>query len=156
VSFTWDCDLDYFFSPAPRRCPLEPAVLSTATEQLFENGRMIWLEVADEILVFFNNGQFLRYENSWQPGEHEADPTIVPPPGLYQPIRGFGKIWREQQAVQEKLGWGLAPEQDYSAILQSEHHEGSSSGSPAYLRTLDNQIIWYFGFSSGSWGTDLP
>jgi len=156
AAITWACGQDYFFSPAPQRCPLSPAVNAAAAEQLFENGRMIWLESADEILVFYNDGHFQRFENTWQPGDPESDPSLILPDGFYQPIRGFGKIWREQPAVQEQLGWGLAPEQGFSSVFQSEHHEGSSSGSPTYLRTLDGQIIWYFGLSSGSWGTGLP
>jgi hypothetical protein len=37
-----------------------------------------------------------------------------------------------------------------------EHHEGSSSGAPAYLQSIDNEILWYFGIDSGSWGIGLP
>lgn len=47
----------------------------------------------------------------------ESDPTIVPPPGLYQPVRGFGVAWRDEQIpagygelVQERLGWAINPE----------------------------------------------
>ena len=156
VAITWPCDQDYFFSPAPQRCPLGPAVNAAAAEQLFENGRMIWLESVDEILVFYNNEQFQLFENTWQPGDPESDPSLIPPDGFYQPVRGFGKLWREQPAVQEQLGWARASEQGFLTTLQSEHHEGSSSGSPTFLRTLDGQIIWYFGLSSGNWGVYLP
>lgn len=156
VAIEWDCATDYFFTPSPQRCPLEPAVTSTAAEQVFENGRMLWLAATDAILALYNDGQFERYENSWQPGDPESDPAIVPPAGRYQPIRGFGKVWREETAVRERLGWALAPEQGFTTMLQSEHHEGSSSGAPAYLRTADGQIVWYFGLLSGRWGTGLP
>lgn len=58
ISIPWACDVDYFFSPGLRRCPLGPAVTSSAAEQLFENGRLIWLEASNTILVFYDNGQF--------------------------------------------------------------------------------------------------
>jgi hypothetical protein len=156
VAIDWECDIDYFFTPAPQRCPLDTAVASAAAEQLFENGRMIWLENTGSIFVFYNDGQFQRFEDVWQPGDPESDPALLPPEDLYQPIRGFGNVWREQPAVRERLGWALAPEQGFSTLLQAEHHEGSSSGSRVYLRTADGQVIWHLGSLSGSWGSGLP
>lgn len=156
VAMEWACDPDYFFRPAPQRCPLATAVTTAAAEQLFENGRMIWLENSNTILVLYNDGQFAQFDDTWQPGDPESDPAIVPPAERYQPQRGFGEIWRDQPSVRERLGWALAPEQGFSTMIQQEHHEGSSSGSPVYLRTADGQIVWYFGFLSGSWGVGLP
>lgn len=165
VQIEWACELDYFFTPAPRRCPLRPATYSWAAEQRFEHGRMIWLEDNDAIHVFYEDGaeyypehypdwqgRFERFEDTWTPDETESDPTVVPPEGLYQPIRGFGKVWRENPQVREQLGWATAPEQGYESALQYEHHEGSSSGANQYLRTVDNQVIWYFGAYVGPWG----
>ncbi len=156
AAIEWGCNLDYFFAPAPQRCPLATAVPSAAAEQAFENGRMIWLENNNSIFVLYNDGQFEQLDDTWQAGDLESDPTIMPPEALYQPVRGFGKVWREQSAVRERLGWALAPEQGFTTMIQQEHHEGSSSGSPVYLRTADGQVIWYFGYLSGSWGTGLP
>lgn len=34
----------------------------------------------------------------------------TPPAGLYEPIRGFGKVWREHPEVRNTLGWAVAPE----------------------------------------------
>lgn len=156
VTIEWKCDIDYFFAPAPQRCPLAAPVTSAAAEQVFENGRMIWLENTQSILVLYSDGQFERFDDAWQPGDPESDPTLVPPDGFYQPVRGFGKIWREQADVRQRLGWALAPEQGFTTMIQQEHHEGSSSGSPVYLRAADGQIIWYLGYLFGSWGLGLP
>ena len=82
--------------------------------------------------------------------------TIAPPEGRYQPIRGFGKVWRENPQVREQLGWAIAPEQGFEGALQHEHHEESSSGANTYLRTVDNQVIWYFGAYYGPWGFVTP
>ena len=35
----------------------------------------------------------------------EEDPDIIPPEGYYEPVRGFGKVWREERGVREHLGW---------------------------------------------------
>lgn len=165
VQIEWACELDYFFTPAPRRCPLRPATFSWAAEQHFEHGRMVWLEDNDTIYVFYEDGavyypehypdwqgHFERFEDIWTPDEPESDPTVVPPEGLYQPIRGFGKVWRENPEVRERLGWAIAPEQGFEGALQHEHHEGSSSGANEYLWTVDDQVIWCFGAYVGPWG----
>jgi hypothetical protein len=157
VTVNWACDLDYFLAPAPQRCPLAPAITSAAAEQRFEHGRLIWLEEENIILAFFNDfNRFQQYPNVWQPGQQESDPSLIPPEGLYQPVRGFGQVWREQPDVRDQLGWALAPEQSYTAMYQMEHHEGSSSGAPIYLRTIDNEILWYSSVAPGSWGFGLP
>jgi hypothetical protein len=33
------------------------------------------------------------------------DPKLTPPNGKRQPTLGFGKIWRENDAVRNALGW---------------------------------------------------
>jgi hypothetical protein len=45
----------------------------------------------------------------------EDDPSLVPPEGLYQPVRGFGVAWRDEQAtpgfrVRDRLGWAIDQE----------------------------------------------
>ena len=41
------------------------------------------------------------------------------PGGLYEPSRGFGKVWREHQQVRERLGYALAPaEQGQTLTIQ--------------------------------------
>jgi hypothetical protein len=157
VQVEWGCEIDYFFSPGPRRCPLGPVVSTWAAEQLFEGGRMIWLEVEGAIYVFYNQGAngsiaVERYDDNWEPGDPESDPTIIAPTGFYQPVRGFGQVWRDEQ-VRERLGWALAPELGFETAIQHEHHEGSSSGAPTYLLTSDGQVIWRF---HSSWGFGLP
>ena len=41
----------------------------------------------------------------------EMDPTLVPPESsLYQPKRGFGKLWRNTPEIKDALGWATTPE----------------------------------------------
>jgi hypothetical protein len=43
------------------------------------------------------------------------------PQGKLQPIRGFGKVWRDNADVRRKLGWALAKEEAQNAqVLQFE------------------------------------
>jgi hypothetical protein len=103
-------------------CPME-AILSDAAQQPFENGFMIWLEVSRTIYVFYypQGSSYPIYEiylDNFEEGDPESDPAIVPPPGLYQPIRGFGLLWRLDQSVRERLGWATAPEAAFQTWTQ--------------------------------------
>jgi hypothetical protein len=35
---------------------------------------------------------------------------VTPPPGLYTPWRGFGKVWAENPELAQALGWAIEPE----------------------------------------------
>jgi hypothetical protein len=152
------CPYTYFFEPAPTGwawCPYRPAGFSWAAEQRFENGRMLWLQeipgestpegVAEGPLIFvlYDGGpfpQWAKYEDTWRDGQPESDPAILPPQGLYQPIRGFGKLWREVVGVRDRLGWALAPEQGFEGAYQIDWEPAYSSDG-AYLRTADGRVI---------------
>ena len=61
------------------------------------------------IYVFFDDGTFQQFDDTW----HDGDPpngNMSPPPGLFEPQRGFGKVWREGTGarVRERLGWATA------------------------------------------------
>ena len=80
-------------------CPgyLSNEHVSTAYEP-FEHGLMLWLNVPDaytpvqSVLVLFDDGTYAAYQDAWLDGDPLDDPSIVPPGGLYQPVRGFGKV----------------------------------------------------------------
>jgi len=120
-------------------CPLD-ATKTWAAQQSFEHGFMIWLESDQRIYVFFYAGQRYRnYPNSFVEGELESDPSIVPPTGLLQPVRGFGELWREDADVREGLGWALAPEAGYNTWMQG--YQGLGMHNNVYwLRGLDGTI----------------
>jgi hypothetical protein len=41
---------------------------------------------------------------------------------MLQPTRGFGKLWREVEAVRDELGWAVTPEFGY--VSRYEYHAG--------------------------------
>jgi hypothetical protein len=109
------CPAGYYYCYAGN-CSGEQPMVSAI--QRFEHGTMIWVnrptwEGTQWVYVLFEDGTYQRFLDTFQEGDPESDPTIVPPAGLYQPIRGFGKVWREGTGAQvrERLGWALAPEQ---------------------------------------------
>jgi hypothetical protein len=99
-------------------CSVGNERIYTVVQQYFERGQM--LQVVgnyggvtagyERIYVLFNDGSILRLLNTYVPGTPE--PNYQPPSGLYAPLRGLGKVWREETAskVRERLGWATAPE----------------------------------------------
>jgi LysM repeat protein len=119
------------FPPAPT-----PTVLDIpAAFQPFEKGFMIWLGDRKRIWIAAcctstipRGGSWLAYDDTFVDGMPETDPSIVPPPGLYQPRRGFGLVWRTLNdtshggTLRDLLGWATALEQGYTAHV--EYHPG--------------------------------
>jgi len=153
----WPCAYPWFFEAAHSNCAGAAASQVPAAQQHFEHGRMIWMQsltLRDQttggvIFVLYDTGQFARYNDTWTEGQPESDPAIVPPAGLQQPIRGFGKLWRENADIQTDLGWALSAEVGFTGAWQPESME--TLGSYAYLQTIDGQILRTSGWESGSW-----
>lgn len=133
------CQHEYFFLPSPDTCPTDFPRVSLAAEQPFERGTMVWLE-ADELIVVLNHDQSWRaFEDTWSEDQQENDPSLNPPAERFQPIRGFGKIWRENPDVRQQLGWALGPELGFESTLQDQ--EGAD-GIPdiIFLKLFNGQV----------------
>lgn len=135
-------DLPSIF-PTPR---IEQAIV---VEQVFENGRMfwfrdwrtVWVVVGDEVDP--TSGEWLCFQDTFVEGDVEMEETFEPPTDattesefpdadLQQPIRGFGKIWRENDELREQLGWALTNE--------IEHNSRRTYLAGGYVDT-DNQYV---------------
>jgi hypothetical protein len=86
--------------------------------QSFERGQMESITEPKQITVLYRDGHtWARFADTWSPDE-VVTPGEPPPPGLHRPRRAFGKLWRENATVRERLGWATAPDQTSSARLQ--------------------------------------
>ncbi len=73
--------------------------------QTFQNGLMLWREDKQQIYVLFTDGTYASYPDTWVASQ-PAGGFFKPPSGLYEPQRGFGKVWREQLGGEKaKIGW---------------------------------------------------
>ena len=147
-----ECDVEYFFDPAPGSCPAGLPIISAAAEQPFEGGVLIWLEEIDSVLVFYDHGRWLRFDDTWSEDQPQSDPSLVPPTGRFQPIRGFGKIWREQPDVREALGWAMGVELGFESTFQDQAAIPDLS-DVTYLRTYNGQVFALIkrGVDEGDW-----
>lgn len=142
VTVDWECEHDYFFTPAPERCP-QPPLVRTGAYQAFERGFMIWRPPLENlsafIFVFYQDGRARAYADEWTADQPVEDPELEPPAELYQPVRGFGKVWREQSGVRQDLGWATAPESAYELSYQAEIRE--SLPGVSYFTLPDGRLI---------------
>jgi hypothetical protein len=154
------CPYDYFFGipTTPDNCPGTAAVYAPAVEQLFEGGRMIWMQTLGEapgsiiFALYERNGQaYKMYADTWVSNTPEPMPAATPPEGKYQPVRGFGQVWQDHPDVRERLGWALAPEQPFTGAYQRAWRPYyGTAGAAAFLRTADNQTVVLAGMGD-SW-----
>lgn len=149
---TIDPTLDPFPTPTVREIYV--------AEQVFQRGRMLWLQPTGQIWVTIETepgvGIWQVYEDRFQEGDMEFDPSIVPPEGLYQPVRGFGTIWRGNPEIREGLGWGVETElgfvTNYEYQPAGDVVDGSFIAAPGYhfLRSLYGD--WFrFNEVNGTW-----
>lgn len=142
---------DWFMTPAPARCPQDHAVLSSAAFQPFERGFMVWTKNPDRFYVFTNHtptsGAFemLDARYSYKPGA-SPDQRVgeTPPPGLFEPVSGFGQIWRGElhgiENVRARLGWATAPESAFDTAYQCEMQNSFFRLWRCYLRAPDGKV----------------
>lgn len=138
------CDHAWFFTPRVDRCPFGPVVSSPAAIQRFERGTMVWLAHTDSIYVLRDDvtagaRRLERYDDAFEEGDPESEPSIAAPPGLRQPVRGFGRLWREHETVRRNLGWALEPERGYVACYA--HAFGGWRSTRIYINTPDARVL---------------
>src|SRR5690606_38531078 len=93
-------------------CPATPLKTAFGAAQRFERGDMYWISGPNVILVRQGDSQ-RNTPNTWQESFPAWDRDLVPPTGLYQPVRGFGWVWRGNTALgdlRSQLGWAVETE----------------------------------------------
>jgi len=144
------CPDTWFFSGGVDECPISPAMVTDGAEEHFEHGLMLWNLAEGRIYVLFSDGNYPKwkaYADSWHEGDPVSDPGIVPPSGLYQPVRGFGKVWREQSGVRDRLGWATGEEQGYQTHVQ---WTARFKYNMVYIADADGGV-WELGPEGGAW-----
>lgn len=137
------CSEEWFFQPPPTDagCPTAPATASLAVYQPFERGALFWIAEGRIIYALFNDGRapaWLSLSDEYRDGEPESDPSLSPPEGLQQPVRGFGLAWRSRETLRQRLGWATAPESAFETQLQR-------GASALFLRDRDGKVVGLYG-----------
>jgi hypothetical protein len=146
-------------TPAPAIFPTNTVAQVQLAEQVFQHGRMFWIRHSRQIWVMQasednpNGGDWFCYNDTFEEGEPETDPSLVAPEAsvqLYQPRRGFGKLWRNHPELKEGLGWGVTPEFELTSnytyipggyVQNNQYFPGPGEHR---LTTLYNEPISFF------------
>lgn len=118
----------------PSAFPTPRVELISVVEQVFEGGRMFWFRESRTVWVLVGDGidpesgDWYCFEDTFQEGDLEQLPTFepdretsesnLPDYQVQQPIRGFGKIWRENDDLREQLGFALTSEIEHSSARE--------------------------------------
>jgi hypothetical protein len=94
------------------------------------------------------------FEDTWTDAEPESDPSIASPEGLVQPVRGFGKLWRSNSEVRDRLGWALDSEVGFDGAYQVGWGDPRSVAGDRYIRALDGGVVWLG--EPNNWGLLVP
>lgn len=150
-------------SPTPDPFPTPEIAEVFVAQQPFQNGQMFWIRPIDQIWVITTNAEgeqtWQVYQDTFEDGMQESDPEFTPPiSGLYQPVRGFGKLWRETDTLREQLGYGVAQEVGYLGIYEYhyggtvENGEFEQSSGYHILRAIDGTT---YRFNEGTWTWEI-
>lgn len=99
-------------------CPRAEAIITAAAHQPFEQGWLVWRQDFNLIYGLGPGQPWFSVGDTWRDGDSPYDPAIIPPADLYQPVRGFGKVWRERPGVRETFGWAMGEESGFMTVIQ--------------------------------------
>ncbi len=99
-------------------CALAPEQSLWSAEQGFQGGYLFWRSDTRTIYALYSNGTWQSFADTWDESQPASDPSLIPPPGFSQPVRGFGKIWREQAEARGRLGWATEAERGLFAAIE--------------------------------------
>ena len=108
-------------------CATSASHITWAAWELFERGAMIWREDTDRIYVLRGPAGAAGSTGNWQetPEEWKWDGSnpdgvgLSPPPGLIEPIRGFGWLWRNYLGgPNSDVGWAREEEKGFCCSVQ--------------------------------------
>ncbi len=143
LSIPLSCPNQWFFTPGPDACPDGPPETLNIIEEPFERGRMIYLENTNNVYALFNDGNdpaWAVFPNRYDPDIHpELETSFVPPPGLEQPLRILGFVWRGNDVVRNRLGLGTSPELTFEGFVQvATAPDGSQT---LYISSADGSVL---------------
>lgn len=133
-------------------CPVgAPPVTASVggASQPFERGSMAWLNEGGGVIYIFNlDGTFQRVNDTYDPNVDPERSGEIPPAGLQEPIRGFGKVWRTVIGVRDGIGWATLNETGGESVVQE-----FTQGRMMYLPSRgDILILTYQGSpAAGTW-----
>lgn len=129
-------------------------------ELYFQQGHMLWRPDTNLIYVLLDSLQsegWSAFVDTFQPSDPDSDPTLVeptPPSGVQvymQPRGRFGKLWRENDWLREKLGWALVPYDEDGHALPSKAFDGVVQGFEHGVLLWNGDVCFVLRADDMSW-----
>jgi hypothetical protein len=122
--------------------PLAGEQVVPMAEQAYQKGAMFWRGDTKQITVITEQGAWSAYADTWNESQ-QAGKFFTAPAGLIEPVRGFGKVWREQLGgPNAPIGWGMEGERGYDGRIQ-KYERGTA--------ILNDRGQVYALLANGSW-----
>ena len=109
-------------------CAAQDQQARAVAEQSFQRGQMLWLagpQAGNGTIYVIQAAEaqstrlsWQSFEDTWHAGDPEDSGDSVPPDGLIEPIRGFGKLWYANDTISGQLGWGVSGEKAATGAVQ--------------------------------------
>ncbi len=99
-------------------CAQQPEKGVYMAEQQFQKGFMYWRSDTRQIYAIMDSGRWAVYPDTWNEGDPSPSVGTPAPSGATEPVRGFGKVWREQSGVRDGLGWGTSQERGFDGVIE--------------------------------------
>jgi uncharacterized protein with LGFP repeats len=122
-----------------------PGKVIDGAMQVFQNGLMLWRE-DKQIYVLLADGTWSVHPDTWAQPQPEGG-LFKPPAKLFEPQRGFGKIWRELGGDDAKIGWATTSKESAIKIQIQQFDHG-------FAIIIDNGKDFKILFPDKKW-TDL-
>lgn len=120
----------------------ENAQIVDMAEQAFEHGHMFWRSDTNVIYVLTEGGHWEAMTNPYKPGDRVSW-GYPAPPGLYEPVLGFGKVWRTfYGGPGGPLGWATHPQNNYLGIAQNFQHGAMLWSPDLWVYVLSGCCNW--------------
>jgi hypothetical protein len=101
-------------------CALGMTQFVSGGAQVFQGGTMYFVAFPPSTIFSLTaDGRFRRFADTWVEGVDPNSGGEIPPTGLIEPIRGFGKVWRLNPDVRAALGWATTGELGGVITLQA-------------------------------------
>jgi predicted Ser/Thr protein kinase len=165
-TFAVDGELAPVWDQSELGCPTGNAATVWSAWEPFEHGYMWWRQDTDWAYAFNwqgglnpNRGTWTTGGNSWKwDGSFPDGRGLTPPPGLLEPVRGFGFVWYNYLGGETSdIGWATFEEMGICSKIQEFEqgtiwHSSTAACSAEYNRAVDLPAPLFFVMqSSGAW-----
>lgn len=126
-------------------CPsAEEWGIVNAAEQHFEGGYMFWNGDTHTVFVFLDGhpGTYYFFADTWTEDDPTPAPVGTPPQGLYEPVRGFGKIWHAYPGLRQSLRWATDQEAAVQAAWEPFTKGNMLWTGDRLIRVMDDEGTW--------------